>query len=118
MERRSCTRKNLYQSIDLQVPSYNQRVVAATLIDISLSGAFIGTQVLLPADGALVLELQLPGNAVQNRFHLNARTVRRTARGVGVAFVDLPADAGNALSKTLSHPYEKQPESFKPDRFC
>jgi hypothetical protein len=109
MERRSSTRTTLYQNISLVVPSYNKRVVAATVLDIAVGGAFIETEVLLPDKAALIIELKLPGKFVQNKFRLNARLVHRTLRGVGVTFVGLPAGMIDALNQALSR-YEKQSE--------
>jgi hypothetical protein len=114
MERRWNIRKNLYLNIALEVTSYNKRVVAAKLVDISPSGAFIETQVLLPDNAALVMEFKLPGKSVQNSFRLNARMVRRTMRGAGVVFVGMRASVINALSEALSQ-REKQLEPLKPD---
>src|SRR5688572_12879936 len=107
MERRSSTRKNLYQSISLVVPSYNKRVVTARVLDIGLGGAFIETEVLLPDKAALIIELKLPGKFIQNKFRLNARLVHRSLRGVGVAFVGMPAGMTDALNQALSR-HEKQ----------
>jgi hypothetical protein len=114
MERRSNSRKNLYQSISMVIPSYNKRVVTATVLDIGLGGAFIETEVLLPENAALIIELKLPGKFVQNKFRLNARLVHRALRGVGVAFVGMPPGMINAFSQALSR-HEQQPEPFKPD---
>jgi hypothetical protein len=114
MERRSNTRKNLYQGISLVVPAYNKRVVTARVLDIGLGGAFIETEVLLPENAALIIELKLPGKFVQNKFRLNARLVHRTLRGVGVAFVGMPPGMIDALSQSLSR-HEKQSEPFTPD---
>jgi hypothetical protein len=108
MERRSNIRKGLHMSIVVQVPAYNKRMVSATLLDISPGGAFIETEVLLPANAGLILELKLPGKFVQNKFRLNARIVHRALRGVGVAFVGVPVGIANALTKALAR-YEGQP---------
>src|SRR5690242_19321772 len=97
MERRSNARKDLHMSVIVQVPAYNKRVVQATLLDISLGGAFIETEVLLPANAGLVIELKLAGKFVQNKFRLNARIVHRALRGVGVAFEGVPVGIANAL---------------------
>ena len=114
MERRWNTRKNLYLSVTLEITSYNNRIVPAKLVDISPSGAFIETQVLLPDNAALIIDLKLPGDPAQNSFRLNATMVRRTMRGVGVVFVGLRAGVINALSEALSR-QEKRLEPFEPD---
>lgn len=97
MERRWCTRKYLSLGIKLEVPSYN-KTVAATLLDLSPGGAFVETEVLLPANAPLTVELKLPDSFSQKTFRLNARLVHRGLRGVGMAFVGMSA----ALIQTLS----------------
>ena len=114
MDRRSNSRQNLYRSISLVVPSYNKRIVTTTVLDIGLGGAFIETEVLLPDHAALIIELKLPGKFVQIKFRLNARLVHRTMRGVGVAFVGMPAGMIDALGQALSR-HEKQLQPLKPD---
>jgi hypothetical protein len=113
LERRWSTRKNLYVNIDLQVPAYYKRIIPATLLDISLGGAFIGTQVPLPPNTTLAIKLKLPGGFIRNGFRLNARLVHNTPRGVGVAFVGARAGVIKALIEALSR-QEKQLKSVKP----
>jgi hypothetical protein len=114
MERRSNSRINLYLSTVVQVPSYNKRIVPARLVDISLGGAFIETEVLLPANAALIIEFKLPGKFVLKKFRLNSRIVHRSLRGVGVAFVGIPVGTANAMAKALSR-YEEELEPINPD---
>lgn len=113
LERRWSTRKNIYVGVDLQAPSYSKGEVPATLLDISLGGAFIGTRTLLPAQATLTIKLKLPGCFVRSSFRLNARIVHCTPRGVGVSFVGVPAGVIHALCEALSK-QEKQPKTLKP----
>ncbi|HEX5056642.1 MAG TPA: PilZ domain-containing protein [Gammaproteobacteria bacterium] len=105
LERRWSTRKNLYVNVDLHVPayySYCKRVIPATLLDISLGGAFIGTQLPLPPDTVFAIKLKIPDVFVRNGFRLHARAVHNTSRGVGVSFVDMRAGLVNVLIEALS----------------
>jgi hypothetical protein len=113
-ERRWSTRRNLYLSVDLQVPF--KGMVPAALLEINLNGAFIETQVLLPVDTALTIKLNLPDNFVRSSFRINIRIVHSTSRGMGVAFVGMRAGVINALIKALST-HEKQPVPVKPSMF-
>jgi hypothetical protein len=109
MDRRWSTRKYLSLGASLEVPSYN-RTVIGNLLDLSPGGAFIQTDVLLPADAPLTLEFRLPGiPSQQNTFRLNARLVHRHARGAGIAFVGMSPWLIHALSEALSQ-YELQQE--------
>ncbi len=114
MERRWSARKNLYLGIRLEIPSYKQQEVAATLVDIGLGGAFIETEVLLPPNATLSLMLNLPGKSVRNYFRLNAKMIRRTLRGAGLVFVDMPTGLSAALGEALFQ-YEQQLEPLAPD---
>jgi hypothetical protein len=109
MDRRWSTRKYMALGASLEVPSYN-RTVAGSLLDLSPGGAFIRTDVLLPADAPLTLEFRLPGiPAQQNTFRLNARLVHRHPNGAGIAFVGMSPGLIYALSEALSK-YELQQE--------
>jgi hypothetical protein len=113
LERRWSTRKNLYANVELQVPAYCthlKRAVPATLLDISLGGAFIGTQLPLPPNTVLAIKLKLPGVFVRNGFRLHARAIHSTPRGVGVSFVDMRAGLINVLIEALS----RREEQLKP----
>jgi hypothetical protein len=113
LERRWSIRKNLYVNVDLQVPAYGtrlKRVVPATLLDISLGGAFIGTQLPLPPDTVLAIKLKLPGVFIRNGFRLHAKAVHNTSRGVGVTFLDMRAGLINVLIEALS----RQQKQLKP----
>jgi hypothetical protein len=108
MDRRWSIRKPLYLGVTLEIPSCNQ-AAAATLLDISLGGALLETQILLPSNAVLTMLLKLPGKSVRNYFSLKARMVHRTLRGAGLAFVDMPTGLSNALSEALFQ-YEQQLE--------
>lgn len=101
MERRWCTRKYLSLGINLEVPSYNKSM-AATLLDLSPGGAFVETEVLLPANAPLTVELKLPNAFSQKTFRLNARLVHRGLRGAGMAFVGMSASLIQALSAAIT----------------
>ncbi|HEX5056651.1 MAG TPA: PilZ domain-containing protein [Gammaproteobacteria bacterium] len=112
MDRRWSTRKYLSLYASLEVPSYN-RTVVGNLRDLSPGGAFIETEVLLPADAPLTLEFRFPGILSQNTFRLNARLIHRHPGGAGIAFVGMSPALIHALSEALSQ-YELQQE---PDIF-
>jgi hypothetical protein len=101
MDRRWCARKYLTLGIRLEVPSY-KKTLAATLLDLSPGGAFIETEVLLPFNSPLTVELKLPDSFSQNTFRLNARLVHRELKGAGMAFVGMSAGMIQALSEALS----------------
>jgi hypothetical protein len=107
VERRLSARKNLDLRVILEIPSYNTQRVSATLHDISSRGAFINTQVPLPSNAPLFLELKLSGNSAQYNFRLNSKMIHSTSRGMGLSFVNIPAGVINTLSDALSQ-YEKQ----------
>src|SRR5688572_5602855 len=108
MDRRLNSRKSMHLGIRL-IPVFNKRVMAATLRNISLRGAFIEMQALLPSNAHMLIELEFPGNLLQNSFHLYARIVRRTPAGAGVAFVGIPSGVVSVLDQVLSQ-YEQQPD--------
>jgi hypothetical protein len=110
MDRRWKPRMNMHLGIRL-IPVFNKRVVAATLRNISLRGAFIEMQALLPSNAHMLIELKFPGNLLKNSFHLYARIVRRTPAGAGVAFVGVPAGVISVLEQVL-YQYEQQPDLF------
>jgi hypothetical protein len=114
MDRRWGTRKYLLLRVGLEMPSYSKQVLPASLLDIGMGGVFIETEVFLPTDTPIIIELKLPVNLSQNSFRLNARIVRRTIRGVGIAFVGMAAGVVHALSEALCL-YEQQLEPLEQD---
>jgi hypothetical protein len=65
----------------------------------------------LPSNAPLLIELKFPGNLLRNSFRLNARMVRSTPVGAGVAFVGIPAGMISVLSEVLAQ-YEQQRDLF------
>jgi hypothetical protein len=107
VERRLSPRKYLQLGVMLEIPSSSQPV-RANLLDISMSGAFIETEAVLSISTPLIMGLKLSIADLQNSFRLYARVVRRTCAGVGVAFLPMPHDLTDALSRALSR-YEQSP---------
>lgn len=100
MDRRWSARKNLPLRITLEVPQHAEPV-EADLHDISLSGAFVRTDFVLPLT-PLVVAFKLPGAAAREEFRLEARVVRRTPAGSGLMFLRTPTGVIRALSEVLS----------------
>lgn len=113
MDRRLSPRKHLQLGITLEMASSGQSI-AANLLDISMSGAFIETQAPLSNSAFVIMAFKLPDTHLQSGLRLYARVVRRTQTGVGVAFLPMPAAMIEVLIKALS-PYE-QPGSDNPYR--
>lgn len=106
MDRRLNPRKHLQLNITLETPSSSQPLTAY-LRDISVTGAFIETETVLSTSAPLIMAFKL-SDSVHNGFRLYARVIRRTKTGVGVAFLPMPSEMTNALSKALSR-YKQRP---------
>ncbi|HEX5057068.1 MAG TPA: PilZ domain-containing protein [Gammaproteobacteria bacterium] len=100
MDRRWSARKQLPLSITLEVPRHGTPVTG-NLRDLSLSGAFVKTDFLLPLS-PLVVAFTLPGDPRQEELRLEARVVRRSAAGSALMFLCTPTRAIRALSEALS----------------
>jgi hypothetical protein len=100
MDRRWSARKQLPLSITLEIPRHAS-LVAGNLRNLSLSGAFVKTDFLLPLS-PLVVAFTLPGDFRQEELRLEARVVRRTATGSALMFLCTPTFAIRALSEALS----------------
>jgi hypothetical protein len=100
MDRRWSARKQLPISITLEVPRHGSPVTGS-LRDLSLNGAFVKTDFLLPLS-PLVVAFTLPVDSRQEKLRLEARVVRRTAAGSALMFLRTPTSAIRALSEALS----------------
>lgn len=100
MERRSNPRKYLRRQITLEIPS-SRKPIGATMLDISLGGAFIEVDSVLRVSTILMIEFRLPDSRPQNTFRLFAKVVRRTRAGLGVAFLKMPMGTLHALNEAL-----------------
>ena len=101
MERRAYSRKYLRLKIKVEIPA-KRTPISACLLDISRKGAFIEMPSLLPASTTLIVEFRLPDNRPQNIFRLYAKVMRRTARGIGVSFLNMPAATLQALDAAIA----------------
>ncbi|HEX5055329.1 MAG TPA: PilZ domain-containing protein [Gammaproteobacteria bacterium] len=100
MERRSYSRKYLRLKIKVEIPA-KRTPIGACLLDISRKGAFIEMPALLPASAPLIVEFRLPDGRPQNIFRLYAKVIRRTASGIGVSFLNMPAATSHALDAAI-----------------
>ncbi len=101
VDRRSKPRRNMQLGITLETPAGSQSL-PASLRDISLSGAFIETNSALPTSAPLIMAFKPIDAPSRSGFRLYARVIRHTQTGIGVAFLPMPSDVINALSKALS----------------
>lgn len=100
MERRANARKPLHQRVRLEIPALRDPI-SATMLDISLGGAFIEMDSLLRASAPLIVEFRLPDSRPQNTFRLFAKVVRRSPGGLGIKFLKMPQATLHALSEAL-----------------
>jgi len=100
MDRRWSARKRLPISISLEVPRHGS-LVAGNMRDLSLSGAFVKTDFLLPLS-PLIVAFTLPVDSRLEQLRLEARVVRRTAAGSALMFLRTPTCVIRALSEALS----------------
>jgi hypothetical protein len=102
MERRLSPRRYLQLNIQLEIPSHSQSL-PASLMNISIRGAFIETDAPLSLSTPLIIVFKLLSGAdFQHSFRLYARVIRRAHTGVGVAFLPMPAGVTDALHAALS----------------
>jgi hypothetical protein len=89
--------------IDVLVELPSGGFFSTLLRDVSTSGAFIVTKRALEVDSVVALEMQIParGTLRQSSFRANARIVRRTDTGYGLAFVDPSSDLVAALAAAI-----------------
>ena len=109
MEQRRSSRKLLRQPVGIEVPRNGS--LSAVSRDLSLGGMFVETESrALLANASVTVSFSLPHNGRPTAFRLDAAVVRCTPNGMGLMFLQMPADVIRALSDALAE--RREPDAF------
>ena len=94
------------------------RVTSAELADISLSGAFIRTDMGMAPASFVHLTLPLPEDAARENVAVQATVIRSTSCGIGIEWMQFAPGAVKAILSGRSRHSMTMPRRSKPGRCC
>jgi hypothetical protein len=100
MEHRWSARKPVDGNVVVECPRVG--LVRATMRDVSLSGMFVETgPMVLPLNAPVSVVFNLPSDARERDYCLQAMIVRHTTKGAGIMFLDPDAETIRSMRAML-----------------